>query len=89
MKTVTNKTRAPLQVPLPGNKILRLGPGMSGQIRVEAAGHGPILKLIEAGQLEMDGGKASSTNGSGQSILPGAGGRGHGPTSFRQSKGDR
>lgn len=89
MKTVTNTTRAPLQVPLPGGKILRLGPGMSGQIRDEAANHGPMRKLVEAGQLTVHGGGSSSSNANGRSVQPGAKRRGQGPTSIRQNKGDR
>lgn len=89
MKTVTNKTHAPLQVPLPGGKILRLGPGMSGQIRDEATEHGPLKSLVNAGKLEVHGGPASAVNAAGPSILPGAGGQGHGPTAVRQNRGDR
>jgi len=89
MKTVTNKTRAPLQVPLPGGKILRLGPGMSGQIRDEASEHGPLKGLVEAGKLEVHGGSAGAVSAGGPTILPGAGGQGHGPTAVRQNRGDR
>lgn len=89
MKTVTNKTHAPLQIPLPGNKVLRLGPGMSGQIRDEHAEHGPIRKLVEGGQIALQGGGGGHANAPGKGILPGAEGRGHGPTSVRQNRGDR
>lgn len=91
MKTVTNKTHTPLQIPLPGGKVLRLGPGMSGQIRDEAANHGPLRKLVEGGQIEVQGGAGGGgTTVSGKGgILPGADGRGHGPTSVRQNRGDK
>lgn len=89
MKTVTNKTHAPIQVPLPGGKVLRLGPGMSGQIRDEHTEHGPVRKLVEAGQIALQGGSTGSANAPGKGILPGADGRGHGPTSVRQNRGDR
>ena len=89
MKTVTNKTNAPLQVPLPGGKVLRLGLGMSGQIRDEHETHGPVKKLVEAGQLEIAGGNSGSANSGAKGNLPGATGRGHGPTSVRQNRGDK
>ncbi len=89
MKTVTNKTHAPLQVPLPGGKVLRLGPGMSGQIRDEASTSGALRKLVEAGHLEIHGGGMTAGSSAGKGILPGADGRGHGPTSTRQNRGDR
>ena len=89
MKTVTNKTHAPLQVDLGGGKILRLGPGRSGQIRDEAVASGPVKKLVEAGQLEVHDAGGGTANAGGKGILPGAGGRGHGPTSVRQNRGDR
>lgn len=90
MKTVTNKTNTPLQVPLPGGKVLRLGPGMTGQIRDEASNHGPLLKLVEGGQIEVQGaGNQAATAGGKGGLVLGAGGRGHGPTSVRQNRGDK
>ena len=53
MKTVTNKTRQPLSVPLPGGKKLHLGPGKTGQISSKA-GDDPRLKaLVDAGTIEI------------------------------------
>jgi hypothetical protein len=73
MKTVTNKTRAPVKVPLPGDKILRLAPGSSGQIRDEAADHPALLRLVEEGKVSLSHGPRGG--------LPGGGG--HNPAAFR------
>ncbi len=53
MATITNKTRKPLSVPLPGGKKLRLGPLKSGEISPKAVDHLPVQKLIEAGEVEI------------------------------------
>ncbi len=60
---VTNTTRRPLVVPLPGGKKLRLGPGKVGQIAPKAADHPPVKALIEAGEIEIVG--SGRTQGSG------------------------
>jgi hypothetical protein len=60
MKTVRNTTQMPLAVPLPGGRKLHLGPGKTGEIATQAAEHPPLVKLIEAGELEvLDGGHAA------------------------------
>ena len=71
MKTVTNKTRKPLSVPLPRNKTLHLGPGKTGQISSEAAEHPQLRKLVDAGEIEVFDG------GPGPSGAVGGGGKGH------------
>jgi hypothetical protein len=53
MPSITNKTKKPLRVGLPGGKTLHLGPGRSGQITAAAAEHPPVVKLVEAGELEL------------------------------------
>jgi hypothetical protein len=55
MKTIVNKSGMPLRVPLPGGKILHLGPGKSGQIADGAAEHAALRKLIDAGTIELQG----------------------------------
>lgn len=55
VKTISNKTRRPLSVPLPRGKILHLGPGRTGQIASEAAEYPPLKKLVEAGEIEILG----------------------------------
>lgn len=63
--TITNKTRKPLSVPLPGGRKLHLGPGKSGQISAKAADHPPLKALLDAGEIEITEGGRSSTGGSG------------------------
>ena len=71
---ITNKTKRPLRVPLPGGKKLHLGPGRVGQISPKASEHPPLKKLIEAGEIEIvsEGrtqgtGDSGGTKGSGSS----------------------
>ena len=85
---ITNKTKKPLSVPLPAGKKLFLGPGKSGQITQKAAERPAVVKLIEAGDVEISeegtkrqGGDSSGGGGSG-------GGRHGGSGAMRQS-GDR
>ena len=59
------------------------------QVRDEHAEHGPIRKLVEGGQLAPQGAIGGNANAPGKGILPGADGRGHGPTSVCQNRGDR
>jgi len=63
MKTVANKTQRPLTIPLPRGKTLHLGPGKTGQISTEAAGHQPLKKLVDAGQIEVYDDAAAPTSG--------------------------
>lgn len=89
MKTVVNKTNAPLKVSLPRGKSLRLGPKKSGEIRDEHAEHGAVKKLVDAGSIEIfDGQKgiAASTGGGSAPHVSS-----HGPAKSRvtQKSGDR
>lgn len=52
---IHNKTPRPLKIALPGGKVLRLGPGKTGQITAKAAEHPPVQKLIEDGTIEIVG----------------------------------
>jgi hypothetical protein len=65
MKTVVNKTRRPLRVPLPGGKVLHLGPSKTGQIADGAAEHAALRKMIEAGEIVIqgEGGAEAGTEG--------------------------
>jgi hypothetical protein len=53
MPAVSNKTRRPLSVPLPGGKTLHLGPGKTGQISAKAVGDARLKKLVDAGEIEI------------------------------------
>jgi hypothetical protein len=62
---ISNKTKRPLSVPLPGGKKLHLGPGKTGQISDKAADHPALQKLIEAGEIEIvSEGRSQGTFGS-------------------------
>jgi hypothetical protein len=87
MKTVTNKTRAPLKVPLPRGKSLHLGPGKSGQIRDEDADHASLKKLLDAGKLELFDGGQREASVTGGITAPHEATHGFGKANFRQRKG--
>ncbi|MCZ6779835.1 MAG: hypothetical protein O7F16_12845 [Acidobacteria bacterium] len=53
MKSVINKTRTPIKIPLPGGKTLHLGLVGSGQIPDEALERPAFKKLVEAGKIEV------------------------------------
>ena len=71
---------APLAIPLPGGKKLRLGPGKAGQVAPRHASHPPLQKLIEAGDVEVvETGRSKGTggsSGSGMRSTQGGGGSG-------------
>ncbi len=77
MATITNKTRKPLSVPLPGGKKLRLGPLKSGEISPKAIDHPPVQKLIEAGKVEIFGSeqKPRAAGGGSKGFRPSSGGQ--------------
>jgi len=87
MKEIKNKTSRPLRVPLPRGKKLFLGPNMVAQIADGAAKHAELLKLVEAGSIEILGEGESPTAHSSTGT---AHEQTHGSTkSFRRSSGDR
>jgi hypothetical protein len=53
LKTILNKTRRPIPIPLPLGKMLRLGPNKTGGIADKAVDHPPVKKLLEAGDIEI------------------------------------
>lgn len=53
MKSVLNKTRRPIRIPLPGGKTLHLGLAARGQVPDEALDRPAIKKMIEAGEIEV------------------------------------
>jgi hypothetical protein len=52
---ILNTTKRPLKIKLPGGKVLRLGPGNTGQINPKAAEDPAVKKLIEEGVIEIQG----------------------------------
>ena len=85
---ILNKTRRPVSVPLPGGKKLHLGPGRMGQISPKAAEHPPLQELVEAGEIEIQGGRGRS-KGRGGSQRGLSGGQGHNPSGGIRHVGDR
>jgi hypothetical protein len=89
MKTVRNTTPRPLAVPLPGGKALHLGPRKTGEIATQAAEHPPLVRLVEAGELEvLDDGHPAGTPGAAAGQVHASTG-GHPPTSRSGRRGDR
>ena len=88
---ITNKTRKPISVPLPGGKKLFLGPGKTGQVAPKALSHPPLEALITAGDIEASGGSSGSNKGKGggtAKLGPSSGQR-HGGTGAMRQSGDR
>ena len=86
---ITNKTRKPLSVPLPGGKKLFLGPGKTGQVTAKALEHPPLVTLLEAGDLETAAGTGPKRkDGGGGQAKPGSAAR-HGGTGAMRQSGDR
>lgn len=71
MKTVVNKTRRPLRVPLPGGKVLHLGPSKTGQIADGAAEHAALRRMIEAGEIVIQGEGGADAGAEGGGGAPG------------------
>ena len=91
MKTITNKSRKPLKVPLPGGKFLHLGPLKSGQIADGAADAPALKRLIKSGDIELAGENEETAGGGGHGRT--SAGRtarsGHAPTKIVRPQGDR
>ena len=86
MKTIRNKTRRPLRVPLPGGKVLHLGPAKDGQIADGAVQHAGLQKLVKAGDLEVLGGgeRAEGSAESNPAVPEATHGRAKSPLGHRQ-----
>ena len=89
MKTIVNTTPSPVRVPLPRGKVLHLGPLKSGQVSHKDLDHEPLKKLIESGQIEVQGDgpgvEATHEHSRGPSVRT----RGHHPATVSPVKGDR
>jgi len=89
MKTISNKTRKPLSVPLPGGKKLHLSPGKNGQIADNAVDYPQLKKLLDAGEIAVvgEGTGGGEVTASGQK--PPSAAQAHAPTSTGRRSGDR
>jgi len=89
VKTITNKTRKPIKVPLPGGKFLHLGPMKTGQIADLAAERPAVRKLVEAGEVEVHSEETHPQQGTGKAAPGQETTHGHNPTTVLRPKGDR
>lgn len=55
MKSIKNTARRPVVVPLPQGKKLHLAPNQQGQISTHDVDHPPLVKMVEAGDIEILG----------------------------------
>ena len=54
MHTVHNKTSHALRLPLPGHRVLHLGPDQSGEISEKAVSFAPLIRLALAGEIVIE-----------------------------------
>lgn len=89
MKTIRNKTVQPLRVPLPGGKVLHLGPRKEAQIADNAAEHAGLQKLVSAGSIEIlgEGERVEGSGGGESNVAQRSAGRGK--STFRRGSGER
>ena len=88
---ITNKTKKPLSVPLPAGKKLFLGPGKSGQITRKAAERPAVVKLVEAGDVEIseEGAKRQGGGSSGSGVSGNSGVSRDGRSGAMRQSGDK
>ena len=89
MKTVSNKTRKPIKVSLPGGRFLYLGPAKTGQISDSAAEIPSVKRLVKAGEIEIHGEAQAQVAMTGKSGPAHEATHGHTPTKIVRPKGDR
>lgn len=89
MKTVLNKTRKPIQVPLPRGKILHLGPLKSGKISHKDLDHEPLQRLIKQGAIAIEGDSPTAEAGHEHDKGAHPETHGHQPPTTSHVKGDR
>lgn len=89
MKTILNKSRKPIRVPLPGNKVLHLGPSKSGQIADQHAQAPGVQRLLQQGDIEIVGEAAHPEGGGGSGAAAHEATRGHKPPTVVLPKGNR
>ena len=89
MKTIRNKTPRPLRVPLPGGKVLHLGPGKTGQVSDKALERPALRKLHEADEIEIVNGDGPTQAAAGSSAAAHRSTHGHRQSTVVTPKGDR
>ena len=88
MRTVRNKTRKPIRVPLGRGKVLHLGPGNTGQVSPQATERPAFQRLVEQGEIELtDDGDSGGPGSEGSGRVQGST-QGHKPSRIQRT-GDR
>ena len=91
IKTIVNKTRRPLRIPLPRGKTLHLGPAGRGQVHPDALERPALQKLVKAGDIEVldEGQGPAGADGRGSGRVQGSTQGVWSPANDRSRKGDR
>ena len=89
MKTIVNRRRLPIRVPLPGGKVLHLGPSKTGQIADPHVDLPAIRKLIDTGAIAVLGDGEHQDSSAGSESRPHEGTRGHAPNKMVRPRGNR
>ena len=89
MKTIVNKTRRPIKIPIPGGKFLHLGPSKTGQISDQASQGSALQKLVKAGDIEIVGEGSQQQAAGGGDASRHSSTHGHPPTKIVLPKGNR
>ena len=89
MKTIRNKTHAPVRVPLPRGKRLHLGPDQEGQIAHTDVDHEPLQRLVESDVLEIIDDQSAAAAAHEHDKGPHAETHGHHRQTGSSSRGDR
>ena len=89
MKTIRNKTHAPIRVPLPRGKVLHLGPNQEAHIAHTDVDHEPLQRLVESDTLEIVDDQSAAATAHERGKGPNAETHGHHPPTGSPVRGDR
>ena len=89
MKSVINKARRPLRVPLPGGKTLHLGLNGRGQVPDDALTRPAFKKMVDGGDIEVVDDASQPTSGDKSSGRVHESTHGHPATKSVSRRGDR
>lgn len=89
MKVIRNTTPQPVKVPLPGGKVLHLGPARTGQIADQAVDHAAFRRLLDEGVVEIVGERTHGTFAGDEASVLNTSTSGHHPPTVVTPKGNR
>ena len=89
MKTIRNRTHAPVRVPLPRGKVLHLGPDQEARIAHTDVDHPPLQGLIGDGVVEIVGDQIADVAAREHEKGPHVETHGHHPPTGSAVRGDR